>query len=143
MQKNIFNISSYISDVVTDYPCIKSIWLIGSRANDTGLETSDWDLLIFADQKILKNISKNIKYNLQEVDLLIVYDGNNFQEPWLRENGKHGYKKGNLKSWNWKISDNYNATYESDISCIDAKETDEEGFVWWTPKIKELKAIKM
>jgi len=61
---------------------ITSIWLIGSRANNTFRENSDWDLLIFADEQTLDLMRKATELKRADVDVLVVYDGKNGEEPW-------------------------------------------------------------
>lgn len=61
---------------------IQEIWLIGSRAIGSEREDSDWDFLVFAGKECLNNLSSRHDLNLSNVDLLVVYDEDHFQEPW-------------------------------------------------------------
>ena len=47
-------IKTYIDELITSYPEINSIWLIGSRANNSANKNSDWDFLVFANEHIFK-----------------------------------------------------------------------------------------
>ena len=60
MKKEALN--NYIQSLTRKYLAIKSIWLIGSRANDNAREDSDWDLLVFADEKTLEKFKRE-KHN--------------------------------------------------------------------------------
>lgn len=51
-------ITSYIKNLVTSFPAIREIWLFGSRANQTFMEESDWDLLAFADITVLESLQQ-------------------------------------------------------------------------------------
>jgi hypothetical protein len=73
------------------------------------------DYIAFADKATLDGLSRNNKFEDSEIDLLIVYDENNFRAPWPRSDGK--YKGGLLHgptSWKWgRLSDtqaNYRGT---------------------------------
>jgi len=49
----------YVNKLTKRFPTIKSVWLIGSRANDTANECSDWDFIVFADNNVLEGIRKD------------------------------------------------------------------------------------
>ena len=86
--------------ILVSYNDIKEIWLFGSRSNGTESDSSDWDFLIFADEKLLSALRQEPKIK-NNIDILVVYDGDHFEDPWPRDsNGK--FKKGNLKDWEWK-----------------------------------------
>lgn len=138
-------IEQYIKNLTYEYPSIESIWLIGSRANGCEKKNSDWDLLIFANKNILESLKTNTKFNSSQIDLLIVFDGKNFQEPWHRANEKNIYKQGSLPGWNWKIIDQDNATYKSDIGLRNVKKNNKNNdlLVEYTPEEKEFRAKKI
>ena len=111
--------ATYVQTLIGAFPQIKAIWLIGSRADDSATSASDWDYIAVADEATLNALSQDNEFNNPEIDLLVVYDGNNFQKPW--PDGER-VKKGSLKSWEWQsISENratYKATKKDDFwSC--------------------------
>jgi len=86
---------------------ISSIWLIGSRANDTAKEDSDWDFIVFADQAILECIKGEKDLHLPNVDFLVVYDGESFVNAWGEKE-----KTGSLSHWQWKQTSSDQAEYK-------------------------------
>ncbi|MFA5271790.1 MAG: nucleotidyltransferase domain-containing protein, partial [Candidatus Omnitrophota bacterium] len=97
-----FNLNSYIEQLTIAYPSIKAIWLFGSRINNTSEENSDWDLLVFAEPHIFNQLKQDMKFRCDKVDLLIVYDGDNFEYPWSVSSRNGNAKSGSLKDWKWK-----------------------------------------
>ena len=93
---------------MASYPRITSIWLIGSRANGTATSNSDWDLLVFGSKDILKSLQTDSRFHADFGDLLLVYNGKDFEEPW---GGK--LKSGSLPEWDWKEAGPNNATYRA------------------------------
>src|SRR2546425_3288000 len=84
-------------------------WLIGSRANQSAKATSDWDLLVFGSQTLLDALAKEAP--IPGLDLLVVFDGEEFRSPWPRQEDGH-YKTGRLRRWRWtKLSEDA-AMYE-------------------------------
>lgn len=134
-------VNGYIKKLTSEYPEIQSIWLFGSRANNTSNNDSDWDLLIFANQNILNQLKQNKAYRHNNIDPLIVYDGNNFQSPWLRID-KNAYKSGNLNEWKWDLLNNKEAQYEINAGVREAVESEEE-YALYTPRKEILKAVRI
>jgi predicted nucleotidyltransferase len=109
---DISPIESYLKRLVDLSPSITSIWLIGSRAAGTTEPESDWDLLVFADEKTIEIISKS-KLKERNIDLLVVYDGDNFKEPWFGLNQERKYpKRGSLTKWSWQKISEVEANYD-------------------------------
>jgi predicted nucleotidyltransferase len=107
--------AAYIAALVGAYPAVKEIWLLGSRANGSHRPDSDWDFLVFANQRVLNSLTRNSRFKRPDVDLLVVYDGDKFCKPW-RDPKKARKKRGSLSGWEWKsLSDEatYKATKES------------------------------
>ena len=92
-------ILSYVRELASRHKGIREIWLFGSRANNTATETSDWDLLVIADREVLESLVNDYK-EPDFVDLLVVYDRNNFEGPQKRESDG-AVKRGSLISWEW------------------------------------------
>lgn len=95
-------IEGYITELTTFCSSIQSIWLFGSRINGTARPDSDWDLLVFGTQKTLEELNQNIHLKQDNIDLLVVYNDNDFQEPWPLQPGNDRQKRGSLKEWCWK-----------------------------------------
>jgi hypothetical protein len=100
-------IVKFVQGLCAICPDIQSIWLIGSRANGTETETSDWDFIAFGNETVLKNLATHPGFHRPNVDFFVVTDGDKFQAPWGDLN-KGGY----LSEWNWK-----------ETSCTTAKYT--------------------
>ena len=81
----------YIKQLVAAYPTIREVWLYGSRANGTERVDSDWDYLAYADKSTLDRLALDVRFDREDVDLMIVVDGNRFLKPWLRA-AAHGRK---------------------------------------------------
>jgi predicted nucleotidyltransferase len=109
-------IRSYLIRLTDEYPKIESVWLFGSRANGTYSDDSDWDFFVFADKNILNKLRGDSSLNDPKIDLLVVYDGNNFEAPCQergRENDppKQGSLTGGFHSWKWKQISETEAEY--------------------------------
>jgi hypothetical protein len=107
----VTDIVEYIHGLTREFPSITSVWLIGSRANACFKDSSDWDLLAFADEKTFEQIKKADNFKCTTIDLLIVYNGNNFEEPWP-DIGNNVAKSGSLKDWKWLQLSEHEATYK-------------------------------
>jgi hypothetical protein len=93
----------FVSELASLQPNPASIWLIGSRANGRATENSDTDLIVFGSKKLIAEArSQLIQPNL--VDCLIVYDNDNYLDPWQE-------KSGSLSSLKWQQIDNCTAMY--------------------------------
>ncbi len=75
-------VQSYIERLTTAYPTVTSVWLFGSRADNTFRSDSDWDLLVFGSNEVLVSLKDNVEFHESDIDLLVVYDGDNFEKPW-------------------------------------------------------------
>ena len=84
----------YIKQLVAAYPTIREVWLYGSRANGTERIDSDWDYLAYADKSTLDRLALDVRFDREDVDLMIVVDGNRFLKPWLCAGGPR--KEGTL-----------------------------------------------
>ena len=94
-------LSEYIENLLSACPEITEVWLIGSRANDKAREDSDWDFLVFGNDHTLSTLQENLSLSRPDIDLLVVYNGNDFREPWETESGKA--KSGSLTGWEWGL----------------------------------------
>ena len=133
---NIDNqVKQYINNLISYYPLIDSIWLLGSRANNSYNDDSDWDLLVFANKDILEDLRRNNYFKEKGIDVLIVFDGENFEGPWP---DNKGIKRGDLTSWNWDNVSDKEATYRS-VKYINEDEWFKSGNI----ERKTLKAIRI
>lgn len=101
-------VDTYIDKLTTNYPFINSIWMIGSRANNSFRDNSDWDFILFADRNTLDELRQDLAFDNDNIDLLVVYNGNDFEEPWADEKG---IKKGSLTDWEWHQESDNEASY--------------------------------
>jgi predicted nucleotidyltransferase len=109
-------IQPYIEHLIKLAPNIESVWLMGSRTNNTYRGDSDWDLLVFADERTLEVLRGHQALRRDYVDVLVVYNGKDFVEPWPEVvNGRAWPKSGSLsgeKSFAWYQLSPTEAEYE-------------------------------
>ena len=79
----------------------ESIWLVGSRANQTSTPDSDWDLLVFSTVE-----PEVVSARCQDVDVIQVGPSG---QVLLEGQGLH--LKHSFASWQWREIDEVNATY--------------------------------
>jgi hypothetical protein len=75
-----------------------------------------------ADQSTLDALSAAPRFNDPAVDLLVVYDGNQFRKPWSDGDRQ---KHGSFKCWEWKEISGAEATYRA------VKPRDDDDFNVW------------
>ncbi len=46
------NVAALLRDLVSTFPDIEEVWLLGSRAEGTETAASDWDLLVFSGDRV-------------------------------------------------------------------------------------------
>lgn len=92
-----------ISRLIALQPPPDSIWLIGSRANGRATEESDADLVVFGSEALLSSVRLKIK-KPQAVDCLVVFNGDDYQDPWQE-------KSGSLSRLKWLQVDATSAKY--------------------------------
>ena len=100
-------IDEYIKTLVDEFPSIMEVWLFGSRANLSYTKDSDWDLFVFANEYTLQKLNARPEYNNPKIDLLVVIDGDLFEEPWPIDRPK----KDKLSNWDWKRLSETEAKY--------------------------------
>jgi len=131
-------IQKYLCEIVKNISDIREIWLIGSRANETAKDNSDWDFLVFGTDITLKELKYQVIYKLDNIDLLVVYNGDNFQTPW-GENPKSG----SLSKWCWDRSSENFATYKQTKFIPDDIEQDCSGLELGEFQEKIVNAIRI
>jgi predicted nucleotidyltransferase len=106
------DIKDYILKLTKKYPAIKSIWLFGSRANNSSLANSDWDLLAFGDENTLNMLKADKSFCDEIIDLFIVYNGNDAENPFPDiKNGNKASKTLSLSNLQWKQEGSDKAKY--------------------------------
>jgi len=112
----------YVKQLMSAFPGIQSIWLIGSRANENYRIDSDWDLLAFSDGRTFSKMKQDRSLRNPDVDLLVVYNGNDFEEPWpVTTEARPNPKGGSLQSWKWHKQSETKATYRATKDLEDGK----------------------
>ncbi len=116
-------IITHVRHIFDAHSGISEIWFIGSRANGSAKNDSDWDFFAFAAPSVLDALRQDIAFRRPDVDLLIVTDGDSFESPWERYDLPGEFKRGHLFDrrdptfecdscgWGWTRMDNDLATY--------------------------------
>ena len=113
-----FDVHAYVRTLATTYTSVSEVWLVGSRVNGTVKPTSDWDLLVFADESTFNALRDDHALHHPDVDLLVVKSSDgSFEKPWGRK------KTGSLANWEWKRISDTEATYRSTKFIPDPGET--------------------
>ncbi|MES2365219.1 MAG: nucleotidyltransferase domain-containing protein [Pseudomonadota bacterium] len=99
-------ICSLLVQVKAAYSSIESVWLIGSRANGSASETSDWDFIVFANRETLEHLRSTVEFHRANVDFLVVVNGEDFENAWGEKD-----KTGALSAWEWKLVTDAHAEY--------------------------------
>ena len=129
-------IDEYIQKLRSVADDIDSVWLFSSRANGTSTSASDWDLMLLASERTLSQLKSvpHLKYGL--VDVLVVYDGLNFVEPWPESGDR--IKSGDLDSWAWVQESASSARYRA-TKYLD----EDEWFRLANTQVLTLKAVRL
>lgn len=105
-------IEIWLQRLIESAPQLTEIWLIGSRANDTASENSDWDFIAFSTSAL----DMPEELHKPDVDLLVIYDGNSFSNAWGDK------KSGSLSVWQWQPASEIRATYQGEKWTPDENE---------------------
>jgi predicted nucleotidyltransferase len=106
--------TEFINELTTAYPSIRKVWLLGSRANGTWHDGSDWDYLVFDDDIRDMNHLCQTHKKRSDIDLLFVCaDGDTALSPWPEPDGHQkklglGDAPGGL---NWREVSDTEASY--------------------------------
>ena len=131
------SISIYLDRLLRNLPEIESIWLIGSRANNTSEEGSDWDFIVFGGDNIRVKLEASPDlYNI-ETDILVVNLDGDFKSVYGKE------KTGSLSKWEWRLLSDKVAEYKG-VKAIDF-DLDGDGFTGVTSPFETMtcKAYKV
>jgi hypothetical protein len=90
-------LSALVSSVLARCLDIRAVWSVGHA--DLTLDTADSvrELLVFADRATLQRLRKSDHLHLAGVELLVVFDGNQFENAWGRRR-----LSGSLARWAWR-----------------------------------------
>lgn len=100
------DIQNFLNQIALRAPGLVSVWLIGSRANDTAKISSDWDFIALGTSETLSFLRGTKDVHRADVDFLVVTDGDNFESAWGESE-----KGGSLKKWGWDQRDTGNSQY--------------------------------
>ena len=95
IQSMKFKFPDYVKNIVCklmEEPTTISIWLVGSRANGTEREDSDWDILTFVEEDVSPRDIRDDRVDVIKVDL----KGNYLLE------GQNSYLIGSFDKWGWR-----------------------------------------
>jgi predicted nucleotidyltransferase len=113
------DIKPFLNKLINEYSDIETIRLFGKRANGDHYQDSDWDLLVFANGRVLDLLKANIKLRNESeknnIDLLVVFNGDDFKAPWKRPGEENKpYKESCLTGvggFGWSILSEVEAEY--------------------------------
>lgn len=115
-------IKNWLAHLTNNLPTINAIWLIGSRANGTFTNRSDWDFIAILDH--FDNEAHDFigKHNRADIDFLVsVKNCPNFETV---PPSKH--KTGSFESWSWQQISKHEAVYVGRIWAADQDSTELE-----------------
>jgi len=95
--------ATLITELTALQPPPDSIWLIGSRANGRATVESDTDLIVFGSEAFLYATRSQLE-KPQSVDCLVVFNGDDYKDPWQKKNGS-------LSKLKWQQVDETHAKY--------------------------------
>ncbi len=99
-------IEEFIESIGAACAALSSIWLVGSRANGSATEKSDWDFLAFGSEEAHRFLQDASQFHRPDVDFLVVVNGEDFRCAWGEKD-----KSGSLSSWEWAQSSERQAEY--------------------------------
>jgi predicted nucleotidyltransferase len=97
----MFEIDTYLEQIVSVAPGVREIWLVGSRANGTARPDSDWDFIVFGDSHTFSQLQAAADLHRIDVDCLVVSDSDAFESAWGSKS-----KRGSLSKWKWRPDSN-------------------------------------
>lgn len=96
------HVVEFIDAITGVSPLPQAVWIIGSQANGRATDQSDTDLLVFASAGFLDSLQ--MLAAPVGIDCLVVFNGNDFADPWSK-------KSGSLEQWRWKLNSPRKAQY--------------------------------
>lgn len=95
-EPNKSEIAEYARGLAEACGGITTIWLLGSRANGTARDDSDWDLLVFGSEDVFECLQSNDEVHRDDVDCFVLLDDDAFERAWGER------KSGSLAGWKWQ-----------------------------------------
>lgn len=102
-------ISQYVNDLRACCPSLRSLWLIGDRADGATPDSVDahaWDFVGFGDFASLERLRAETRLHRTDVRMRVVTDGNSFAAAWGDLPGI-----GSLFQWDWVQASDGEAFY--------------------------------
>jgi hypothetical protein len=90
-------ISGFISRILERCLNIRSVWWMAQDNHEAAPVAPRWDLLAFADPTTLERLRKATDLHRADVDILIVMDGDRFENAWGQRR-----LSGSLVRWSWR-----------------------------------------
>lgn len=110
------DIGMYVDALRKEFSAIGDVWLL--NADSSGSETRGrWDLLAFADRKVLDAIRSNPSLQRDDVKMLVAVDGDRFEAAW------GAAESGRLSDLGWRVEDLHNASYSPSAAGTDERVT--------------------
>ncbi len=99
-------IDAFLTKITRAHPGIREVWRLAYPVKTHVRPGSLWALLAFADEDTFQRLRADVRFRRADVELLVVRDGDEFQEPW-GDNPEHGY----LSEWEWVKTSDREAQY--------------------------------
>ena len=136
------NIQNYFNNLVSEFEEIRKVWILGSRANNCAHEDSDWDILVFANSRVLTQLRQKEEFKQSSkdlnIDLLVLYNEDHFEAPWTswnRGRTRQRIKKGALYEWGFERDrNNHNIGYYKGTHALTLSSKTCETYRIWTRK---------
>jgi hypothetical protein len=90
-------ISGFISRILERCLNIRSVWWMAQDNHEAAPVAPRWELLAFADPATLERLRKATDLHRADVDILIVMDGDRFENAWGQRR-----LSGSLVRWSWR-----------------------------------------
>ena len=90
-------LSAFLSRLIRSCLDIRAVWCVGHAELEPATIHECHELLVFADAPALDTLRRNNHLHRTNVQLLVVFDGDRFENPW----GPHR-RTGSLARWAWR-----------------------------------------
>lgn len=100
-----FDVAEYANALAAASPGVREIYMLGSRANGTAREDSDWDLLIIGNEQTLRFLRTATHLHRADIDCLVATN-EEFENAWGEK-----LKTGSLPGWKWERLNDFFAEY--------------------------------
>jgi hypothetical protein len=90
-------LSAFVSRVLARCLDIRAVWSVGHADRALSSPDSACGLLVFADRPTLQRLRKSDYLHRADVELLVVFDGNQFENAWGQQR-----LSGSLARWAWR-----------------------------------------